>query len=181
MSVPNCDYSDVPSDRRAYVFTACGHVFAFSPSLVGTRCPLCRTDGPFRPVAFSFDVALDVGLPTHVFNPCGHVASLDFCRRWADTPLLDVSAAGTGPGQREVLPPGPGSPCGVHSGPCCPFCGVPLCGGVGYGGPAYTKLVLQCDQARLLALAGAEENETPDLTWEDVLGGSCESDAYDRL
>lgn len=38
-------------------------------------CPLCRSKGPFVPIAFSFESSICSGKPTHVFNPCGHVAS----------------------------------------------------------------------------------------------------------
>lgn len=40
-------------------------------------CPLCRTSGAFVPVSLTFEESFGSGTPSHVFNPCGHVASLE--------------------------------------------------------------------------------------------------------
>ena len=54
---------------------ACGHVHGYHKSLEGKSCPLCRKSGPYVPIAFAFEPSICSRKPTHVFNPCGHVAS----------------------------------------------------------------------------------------------------------
>jgi pellino protein len=85
--IPATDYSAVNEESRSYVFPACGHVHGYHRSMVDKPCPFCRKTGPFTPIAFSFEPALCDKLPTHVFNPCGHVASLSACSYWSQIPL----------------------------------------------------------------------------------------------
>lgn len=40
--VPFVDESDIPEDRRPYVFPSCGHVHGYSKSLVGRYKCCCR-------------------------------------------------------------------------------------------------------------------------------------------
>lgn len=96
VQVPWADYSShLPEENRPYVFPACGHIFAYHSSIEGRPCPLCRQEGPFVPIAFSFEPAICDKFPTHVFNPCGHIASQEVCAWWADAwiPSHDVAAA----------------------------------------------------------------------------------------
>ncbi len=75
-----------------FVFTACGHVHAYSKELIGRSiiflcekyynsfifcrpCPLCRAKGSFTQLIFPFVAGICGVVPTHVFNPCGHAAS----------------------------------------------------------------------------------------------------------
>lgn len=68
-------------------------------------CPLCRKTGAFVPIAFAFEPAIcHSSRPTHVFNPCGHVASRRVCEKWSNI-LMHGSSAVT-----HVLKP------------FCPFC-----------------------------------------------------------
>ena len=99
--VPQVDNSDIMDlGQRAYIFPACGHMFGYHHSLEKKPCPLCRKQGPFVPLAFVYEDGSGMGkkkpgvceksnsitsfsnltsttTPTHVFNPCGHVADLE--------------------------------------------------------------------------------------------------------
>lgn len=100
--IPTVDFSLIPVEHRPYVYPSCGHVFAYHSMLDTARpkqCPLCRTVGVFVPMAFTYEPCLDtlsqwsrhssrtIAAPTHVFNPCGHVASIETVRKWATIPL----------------------------------------------------------------------------------------------
>lgn len=79
--IPN---ADGPHDEQVHVFPACGHVFGYHSSLeAGRVCPLCRQLGPFVALAFAFESSICTGLPSHVFNPCGHAASEPTVQHWA--------------------------------------------------------------------------------------------------
>ena len=68
-------------------------------------CPLCRKKGAFVPIAFAFEPAICYSArPTHVFNPCGHVASRMVCEKWSKIPMHSSNAV------TQVLRP------------FCPFC-----------------------------------------------------------
>ena len=68
-------------------------------------CPLCRKKGAFVPIAFAFEPAICYSArPTHVFNPCGHVASRMVCEKWSKIPMHSSNAV------TQVLKP------------FCPFC-----------------------------------------------------------
>jgi hypothetical protein len=126
--VPLADYSHLSEENRPYVFPACGHIFAYHRSIEGRPCPLCRQEGPFVPIAFSFEPSICGSMPTHVFNPCGHVASQEVCEQWANMwmPARDVTAVGL-----------------VHM---CPYCATELVEPP-YGAP-YSRLCLQTESGQ---------------------------------
>ena len=97
-----------PSDRRPYIFPACGHVHAYAPELVGRPCPLCRTSGPFVELKLEWEPAICKEKPDVVFNPCGHIASAACAEQWSRFALPDNA------------PPQP------TYRPVCPFCAKPL-------------------------------------------------------
>jgi hypothetical protein len=126
MHIPAIDYDDIDEEHRAYVFPACGHVHGFHKSLQGRPCPLCRKAGPFVPIAFSFEPAIDCSIPTHVFNPCGHVASRKTCEEWQKISMHDSAPPTT------------------QLRPICPFCATALVEDGELGGP-FNKLILQTE------------------------------------
>ena len=91
--IPLTDYSDVEEECRSYVYPACGHIHGYHRSLEDRCCPLCRMSGPFVPIAFSFESAICNKKPTHVFNPCGHVASKQTCEKWSRLLIFDYTPA----------------------------------------------------------------------------------------
>lgn len=107
--VPVADYSALNEENRPYVFPACGHIFAYHKSIEGRPCPLCRQEGAFVPIAFTFEPSICNAIPTHVFNPCGHVASQEVCEKWASSTWVYCRDMG-----RQEL---------VHM---CPFCATEL-------------------------------------------------------
>ena len=125
--VPVADYSSLCEENRPYVFPACGHIFAYHKSIEGRPCPLCRQEGAFVPLAFTFEPAVCDSMPTHVFNPCGHVAAQDTCERWA---RLWVHSRDT---DKQEL---------VH---ICPFCAAELSD----TGPAFSRLCLQTESGMM--------------------------------
>lgn len=138
MHIPFVDYQHIPENHRPYVYPACGHVHAYHKSLASARqpqCPVCRTLGPFVPLIFSYDPVLDSGSPTHVFNPCGHMASLDMCRKWSAIPrpvhhsgYKDIhEAAGHSTYEDTGL---------------CPYCADPL-----RSGRPFSRLIIQLDES----------------------------------
>ena len=129
VQVPTVDYADLKEGSQPYVFPACGHVFGYHASIRGRPCPLCRKRGPFVPVAFSFEPLICSDIPTHVFNPCGHIASRATCLKWASTPVFS---------SRGVLNPDPQSMVTV-----CPYCTTQL-RNTGSGLP-FSKLTLQTE------------------------------------
>ena len=128
--VPVADYSHLSEENRPYVFPACGHIFAYHKSIEHRPCPLCRQEGPFVPLAFTFEPALCSAMPTHVFNPCGHVASQEVCEHWAR--LWVHSRASSR--QQEL----------VH---ICPYCAVEL--QESPSGAAYSRLCLQTESGSM--------------------------------
>ena len=123
--VPIVDNSHIEADKRSMVFVSCGHVFGFHEPLTnGVPCPLCRKVGPYVPVAFAFESSICSKKPTHVFNPCGHVASKSTCALWSSIPLPN-------PGGKHVPPS-----------PKCPFCATDLVCSVTKGGP-FNRLIFQ--------------------------------------
>ena len=126
LPIPSTDYDHVEEGRRSYVFPACGHVQGYHRSLENKPCPLCRRPGPLVPLAFAFCAAVcGSPRPTHVFNPCGHVAAQDTCERWAGVPLFGPSG----------FPPQPQ--------PHCPFCATKL-----DADQPYSRIVLQTEAGR---------------------------------
>jgi pellino protein len=126
MPIPATDYEHIEEGRRSYVFPACGHVQGYHRSLQGRPCPLCRRPGPLVPLAFAFCASVCASpSPTHVFNPCGHVASQRVCERWASVPLFGPAA----------FPPQPR--------PHCPFCATAL-----DAEQPFSRLILQTEAGR---------------------------------
>ena len=116
-----------------WVFAACGHVHGYSESLEGGNCPLCRCVSPFVSIQMPFESMICDQYPTHVFNPCGHAASLECVQFYAKVPTSSVS-------NRDDL--------NAHTvadekskpaiTPCCPFCGIQLA-----SDRPYSKLIFQ--------------------------------------
>jgi hypothetical protein len=160
--VPSVDLFDIHEEHRSFVFPACGHVHGYHKSLDGRPCPLCRTQGVFMPIAFAFESSCllsyafhygnenldDVSNsrdwqdhhpldPTHVFNPCGHVASLSVVRHWSS--LLLFSKAYSPPWHLQFNQ-APFSSETQELFSICPFCAIPL-----DNQTPFSKLVLQCE------------------------------------
>ncbi len=135
--IPSSDYSDTNEENRSYVFPACGHVHGYHPSMLNKPCPLCRKMGPFVPIAFTFEPAVCDKKPTHVFNPCGHIASLQTCRYWSEIPMFSRN-----------LP-------SFDMNPICPFCATELVcnesnnitddNATALSGMCYNRLILQTE------------------------------------
>lgn len=106
----------------AYVFPACGHVHGYHRSMEKKSCPMCRKVGVYVPLQIPICNQFDESIPTHVFNPCGHAASLETCIFWSTFPQLTIVA-------NEFLQLS-----------MCPFCSSKL-----IAEPAFSKLVLQAD------------------------------------
>ena len=84
--ISNENTGAVTDTYRPMIFTACGHVHGYCSRLQDAgKCPLCREVGPLVPLVFPFCSSIDTGRPTHVFNPCGHAASLEAITYWAET------------------------------------------------------------------------------------------------
>ncbi len=132
--VPVADYSELKEENRPYVYPACGHIFAYHKSIQSRPCPLCRKEGPFVPLAFNFEPAICGDLPTHVFNPCGHISSLKTCKYWSERLFYskDISNA-------NKL---------VHA---CPYCASELAGDVSRGtsGESFHKLGLHTETGEM--------------------------------
>lgn len=84
------------------------------------------------PIAFTFEPSICSRKPTHVFNPCGHVASKRTCEYWARTPVFNRSM--TTPGFCRI----------------CPFCATELAGSANLTSDdvpteAFSKLILQTE------------------------------------
>jgi pellino protein len=108
---------------RVFIFPACGHVHGFHAALINRyadtlfkqvkfvlaycvrSCPLCRMNGPFVPLSYSSDSAICMEEPTHVFNPCGCVASMTVAEHWASVQFPPGLTTEQGDGQAR-----------------CPFC-----------------------------------------------------------
>merc|ERR1719502_265349 len=96
------------SDRKPYIFPACGHVHAYAPELQRMPCPLCRKRGPFVELKLEWEPAICKDPPTVAFNPCGHIVSSETAEHWAQLALPD------------------NAPPNARYRPICPFCAKPL-------------------------------------------------------
>ena len=96
------------SDRKPFIFPACGHVHAYAPELQRMPCPLCRKRGPFVELKLEWEPAICKHPPTVAFNPCGHIVSLETAEHWARLALPD------------------NAPPNARYRPICPFCAKPL-------------------------------------------------------
>jgi hypothetical protein len=134
ITVPHTDYSRLPEGTRPYVFPACGHIFAYHRSIECRPCPLCRREGPFVPIAFTYEPSLCARFPSHVFNPCGHIASLQTCAYWAATAVQG----------RDIGRDNPSKP---PSTTICPYCATELAGAQA-GGP-FSKLCIQTETGEM--------------------------------
>ncbi|CAM9116456.1 unnamed protein product [Ectocarpus fasciculatus] len=91
-----------------HIFPACGHVQGYAKQLAWGPCPMCRTPGPLVEIKFGWCSAIDREVPTVVFNPCGHAASLEVAERWS-----------------RLAMPNNAPPDAVYR-PICPYCAKPL-------------------------------------------------------
>lgn len=154
--IPIVDYSDVNEENRSYVFPSCGHVHGYHKSLEHHACPLCRTYGSFVPIAFAFEPSLNMATctqsedassqgPTHVFNPCGHVASLATCEYWSDLKVFCKQFYTPS----QFLPRNNPTHADQHGNPfdpieyhaICPFCCTEL-----HPRKPFSRLILQAEQ-----------------------------------
>lgn len=100
------------AEGRVMVFPACGHVHGYHQQLQNQPCPMCRQEGPYVPLAFSFEPSIwqrpchDLREQTlratngrdrmsfttrappspsslYCFNPCGHAVTLETAQHWA--------------------------------------------------------------------------------------------------
>ncbi len=106
--IPLTDFTGIPDDHRSYIYPACGHVYGYHRSLEENPCPLCRQKGPYVPIAIACEPTLTNGPLTHVFNPCGHVASWECCAYWGNLIIFPKHNA---PLERVAI---------------CPFCATEL-------------------------------------------------------
>eukprot|EP01039_Chlorochromonas_danica_P004755 gene4755-5212_t len=121
MHVPHVDLSHLSEDQHIYIFPACGHVFGYHSSLEESRtCPLCRRIGPFVPLAWAAESSICDGIPSHVFNPCGHIASQKVAEYWSRISIYNRHL----PFHRL---------CSI-----CPFCGTEL-----NSSRPFSKLIIQ--------------------------------------
>ncbi|CAM9876174.1 unnamed protein product, partial [Hapterophycus canaliculatus] len=114
---------DGEDDEKAHVphiFPACGHVHGYAKQLALGPCPMCRAPGALVEIQFGWCQAIDREIPTVVFNPCGHAASLDVAERWSRSAM-----------------PNNAPPDAVYR-PICPYCAKPLqC----KAGERYSKMI----------------------------------------
>jgi hypothetical protein len=54
LDVPNTDPATDTGPPKTMVFPACGHVHGYHRQLQNQPCPMCRQEGPYVPLAFSF-------------------------------------------------------------------------------------------------------------------------------
>ena len=144
--------------------------------LVGKACTLCRRTGEFVPLAFDFQASLgiiiisyqqtliivihiDANSPTHVFNPCGHVASEICCSYWSKIPQ----------------PIYEGKTKAERMGAKCPYCSTEL-----IASNPYNKLVLQtesgkewCDVAAEIEIEEVGRDDNPDQV--PIQHNNCQS------
>ena len=133
-----------------WVFVACGHVHGYSESLEGSNCPLCRRAGPFIPIKMAFVNEICNDQPTHIFNPCGHAASLECVQFYANIPSSISNYSYVG-GDAELE-----SKSKLAVTPCCPFCGVQLATDT-----PYNKLIFQLLSDSTDSLPDAKRLKSP--------------------
>jgi hypothetical protein len=117
------------------------------------------------PIAFTFEPSICSRKPTHVFNPCGHVASKQTCEFWARTTVFNRSM--TNPRFCRI----------------CPFCATELAGSADLAddvapADAFSKLILQTetglewDSGAINQATGktpAKDDETSTPTLDDLI------------
>ena len=149
--IPTTDYSSIQEDHRAYVYPCCGHVYAYHRSMEENPCPLCRRKGMFVPIATAYEPTISDGPLTHVFNPCGHVASEACATYWGGLNIFPKQL----PAYGEVTA-------------ICPFCAIELC-----TDRPFSKLIFPSNLSTLQENAeNTMSTETclsinPNLDWQD--------------
>lgn len=128
-TVPNSDFLDLDESCRTYVYPSCGHVHGYHKSLIGKTCPICRVTGAFVPVALEMDSCFYFKKPTHVFNPCGHIASQSLCEQFANIPMFTYDSQGKIIDQNAK----------------CPFCCRDLGNNVDDNVDPFNRLILQTE------------------------------------
>ena len=91
---------------------------------------MCRKVGPFIPIAFAFEPSICNKKPTHVFNPCGHVASREICDYWSN---LSVYNRNISLNEKSA---------------CCPYCAVELIPINIGNNKCYSRLILQTESGQ---------------------------------
>ncbi len=164
--VPTTDYSDIEENHRSYVYPACGHTYSYHKSLEGKSCPLCRTYGPYVPIAFEFEPAICTKKPTHVFNPCGHVASLEACKYWSELKVYTHDL-------NEIR--------AKHLCSQCPYCGTRLTDEKPFsrlilqtesGESWESDIVLETNNLRSSSLASFEMDSSELYFWHNIYRGT---------
>jgi len=117
--------SEIPVDRKPFVYPACGHVHAFAPELQRMGCPLCRRRGPFVELKLEWEPAICRDTPTVVLNPCGHIVSQATAVYWSQIELPD------------------NAPPNARYRPICPFCARPLKSGETEADRPYNPILFQ--------------------------------------
>jgi pellino protein len=118
-------YGDDKSGHQPYVYLKCGHVQGYhdwgaTSKMNQRKCPVCLTVGTVAKLSMGLEPSfyVDSGPLTHVFNPCGHMASEKTVRYWSTVQI----------------------PHGTHYfHSICPFCATPLT----TTEPSTSKLIFQ--------------------------------------
>lgn len=127
-AIPVISKNQSNENKTPYIFPACGHVFGYHSGLVNKSCPLCRKSGTFVPLAIEFENLLSDRRPTHVFNPCGHIAAKYICELFSNIPMFLYGKEG------EII------------GSClkCPFCYNNL-NDFQYDGGPFNRIIFQTE------------------------------------
>lgn len=115
------------NSHQPYVYLKCGHVQGYhdwgtTDKSNQRTCPICLSVGTVAKLSMGLEPSfyVDSGPLTHVFNPCGHMASEATVRYWCSVKI----------------------PHGTHFfHSICPFCATPLA----INEPASTRLIFQDD------------------------------------
>lgn len=115
------------NNHQPYVYLKCGHVqgyhdWGLTDKSNQRTCPICLSVGTVAKLSMGLEPSfyIDSGPLTHVFNPCGHMASEETIKYWCSVQI----------------------PHGTHFfHSVCPFCATPLASNE----PAFTRLIFQDD------------------------------------
>lgn len=115
------------SSQQPYVYMKCGHVQGYHDWGATNKsnkrmCPICRSVSLVAKLSMGLEPSfyVDSGALTHVFNPCGHMASEKTIKYWCSINI----------------------PHGTHFfHSICPFCAIPLA----TNEPQSTRLIFQDD------------------------------------
>lgn len=119
--------SEIINSHQPYVYLKCGHVQGYhkwgaTEKSNQRTCPICLSVGTVAKLSMGLEPSfyIDSGPLSHVFNPCGHMASEKTVSYWCSVKI----------------------PHGTHFfHSICPFCATPLA----TDEPASTKLIFQDD------------------------------------